>query len=87
MMRDDWPICAEEWDDAVQGDAEQAAFLAGVLGLDGLGWMRLVYDARQRARQRRFRLLVRAISTELERLEVLLQPELEQIARTCEVNA
>ena len=86
-MRDEWPIIVEDWDETVQRDAEQALFLAGVLGFDGLDWMRLVYDARHRARQPRFRRLVRAISIELERLEVLLQPELEQIARTCEVNA
>lgn len=87
MLRDDWPICPEDWDDAVQQDAEQAAFLVDCLGFGGLDWMRVIFDARQRTRSRRFRLLVRAISTELERLEVLLQPELIELTRSIEVNA
>ena len=77
---DDWPIRAYEWDVGNQRDAEQAAFLADVLGLDQVDWLGVVFKATTRSRERRFRELVVKIAGELERVEVVFQPELIRLA-------
>ncbi len=80
-LRDDWPINPDDWGDGAGGDARQAAFIVQWLGLDQVDWLHIVYKATSLARQQRFRRLVVAIANELERIEVVLQPELIRLAR------
>jgi hypothetical protein len=73
----DWPILPEQWKAGNRRDAEQAAFIAHYLGIDrAADWGWFVFKAQRLGRTRRFRELVVAIASELERVEVLLRPEL-----------
>ena len=76
-----WPINPAEWQDGCQADAKQAAFITQWLGIGLADYIRYVYAADQRAKDLRFLRLVVAIAHELERSEVLMQPELERLTQ------
>jgi hypothetical protein len=79
-----WPIEPDEWQVAVRRDAEVARLLARYLALDHVGWTWVLYRARRRSKDRRFRRLVVAIAAALERKEILFKHELEALAQGVE---
>jgi hypothetical protein len=79
-----WPIKPDEWQVGVRRDAKVARLLADFIGLDHVGWTWVLYRARSRAKDRRFRRLVVAIATALELKEILFKHELEELAQGIE---
>jgi hypothetical protein len=77
----EWPIKTER-----SKDARQAAILAEYLDLDDLAFMRACFDAAQRTRDPRFAPLVTQIANELERVELVTQPELIEMTKSVEEN-
>jgi hypothetical protein len=76
-----WPIDPDEWQDGCQADAAQLSFVAQWLGLDLVDYMKVVCEAGRLAKDLRYRRLVVAIAHALERDEIVLQPELEQLTQ------
>lgn len=85
LRMEDYPPDPDDWPEGAQRDIEQAAFIAQWLGLDRVDWVPAGYDAVALSRERRFKRLVVAIAERLERVELLLQPELIALAE--EVDA
>ncbi len=81
QLIDSWPIDVDEWCEIGREDAEQVAFLADVLTFDVVDWHHAIFKAQRLAKRRDYAELVVAIATELERSELLLQPEVERLAR------
>jgi hypothetical protein len=79
------PIEPKRWAPGIRHDAQVARLLAEYTDIrDGLGWMKVVDETRKRVRSRSFRRLVTAISHELERVEIVLQPELIELTERTE---
>lgn len=76
-----WPIDPDSWREGSGHDARHAKFICEWLGLDQVDWGHVLHTASERAKDKRFRHLVRAIATDLERVGELHQPELIEIAR------
>jgi hypothetical protein len=74
-----WPIDPAAVPASARQDAEQAALLADYLKLDHEGWLRALWEARLFGRRRDFRLLLVALTEELESRERLDADELRRI--------
>ncbi len=75
-----WPITTEQWGDQFESDAQVAAFVCQFLHLDQVAYIGHVCRAQALVRDTHFRRLMSAISAELRDRELLLQPEIVQIA-------
>lgn len=81
-LNDDWPIEPTNWDDGSRQDAEQAALIASHLAFDRVDWHSAIYQADGLRRDFHYRTLAVTLTHELERVEVLLQPELIELSKT-----
>ena len=78
----DWPLdeLADRWPHEIRRDIAQAIHLIERLGMDAAAFTSVEYDLQAQWRDPRFRALLSRITSELEAKELLLQPELQQIA-------
>jgi hypothetical protein len=80
-LRSAWPIVLADWDGTgSRQDGQQIQYLTQCLGIDSVGWHGLLFQVNKQSRDPAFRRLVVEIASELERVEVLLRPELEALA-------
>lgn len=75
----DWPIDPDAVTPECRKDAEQAAFIVGLLHLDRVDFLQIAFKATQLGRDRTFRRLLVAISNALEDKELLFKDELQQL--------
>jgi hypothetical protein len=76
---DDWLIDLTCWPDGSGKDAEQVTFIVQFLDLGTADFLHVCRRVVSLGREQRFRRLVVAIASELERKEIVLQPELIQL--------
>jgi hypothetical protein len=81
-----YPINPSEWADSVHHDAQVARSLSDYLELTGGDWTRMLFLARKRARNSRFRRLVTQVHNALVDRELVLRHELEQILEECDAQ-
>ncbi len=74
-----WPVDPSRWPDGCGRDAEQVAFIAQWLGMGLADYLYACFQATSLGREQRFRQLVVEVASELERVEVIFQPELIQL--------
>lgn len=74
-----WPIEVDAWPEGHQRDAEQARLVGEFAAITNVDWTRIVSSALTRSADKRFRRLARAISRQLEDVEILFAHELKRI--------
>ena len=79
---EDWPVDPTRWPSGCGRDAEQVAFIVQSLGMGQVDYLYACFQATSLGREQRLRRLVVEIAGELERVEVIFQPELVRLMET-----